>query len=123
VNIFGAAKLKSGKEKLTPQDEVENNAPQRVQTTVSPPRVAGQDPDQTSIQHIISPHSTPNSHRRQHTPRRRVVTPQTPRGMVQRSARQQNLSQDMMAETPAQANHCFFYFTQHKNQSPINPKK
>jgi hypothetical protein len=37
ANIFGAAKLKSGNEKLTPpQDEVENNAPQRVQTTVSP---------------------------------------------------------------------------------------
>jgi hypothetical protein len=30
ANIFGAAKLKRGKEKLTPQDEVENNAPQRV---------------------------------------------------------------------------------------------
>jgi hypothetical protein len=34
ANIFGAAKLESGKEKLTHQDEVENNAPQRVQTTV-----------------------------------------------------------------------------------------
>jgi hypothetical protein len=82
ANIFGTTKLKNGKEKLTPQDEVENNAPQRVQTTVSPPRVAGQDPKQTSIQQIISPHSTPNSHRRQHTPRRRVVTPQTPHGIV-----------------------------------------
>jgi hypothetical protein len=82
ANIFGAVKLKRGKEKLTPQDEVENNAPQRVQTTVSPPRVAGQDPDRTSLQQIISPHSTPNSHRRQHTPRRRVVTPHTPHGMV-----------------------------------------
>jgi hypothetical protein len=58
------------------------------------------------IQHIISPRSTPNSHRRQPTPRRRVITPQS-HGMVRRSARQQNLSQDMMAETLAQANHCF----------------
>jgi hypothetical protein len=41
-NIFGAAKLKRGKEQLTLQDEVENNAPQRVQTTVSPPRVTSQ---------------------------------------------------------------------------------
>jgi hypothetical protein len=82
ANIFGAAKLKSGKEKLTPQDEIENNAPQRVQTTVSPPRVTGQNPDQTSLQEIISPHSTPNSYRRQQTPHRRVVTPQTPHGMV-----------------------------------------
>jgi hypothetical protein len=68
--------------KLTPQDEVENKAPQRVQTTVSPPRVKSQEPDQTSFQEIISPQSTPNSHRRQHTPRRRVITPQTPHGMV-----------------------------------------
>jgi hypothetical protein len=109
ANIFGAAKLKSGNEKLTPQDEVENNAPQRVQTTFSPPRLASQDPDETSLQQIISPHSTPNSHRRQQTPRRRVVTPQTPHDMVRRSARQQNLSQDMMAETLAQANHCFLF--------------
>jgi hypothetical protein len=107
ANIFGAAKLKRGNEKLTPQDEVENNAPQRVQITISPPRVTSQDPDQTSLQKLISPHSTPNSHRRQQTPNRRVVTPQTPHGMVRRSAREQNLSQDMMAETPTQASHCF----------------
>jgi hypothetical protein len=59
-DIFGATKLKYGEEKLTPQDKVENNAPQRVQTTVSPPRVPNQNPEQTSLQHIISPHSTPN---------------------------------------------------------------
>jgi hypothetical protein len=34
ADIFGAAKLKREKEKLTPEDEVENNAPQRVHTTV-----------------------------------------------------------------------------------------
>jgi hypothetical protein len=105
ANIFVAARPKGGNRKLTPQDEVDNNAPQRVQTTVSPLRVASQDTDQTSLQHIISPHSTSNSHCRQHTPRRRIVTPQTPHGMVRRSARQQNLSQDMVAETLAQANH------------------
>jgi hypothetical protein len=122
ANIFVAAKPKNGNSKLTPQDEIENNAPQRVQTTVSPPRVASQDPYQTSLQHIISPHSTPNSHRRQHTPRRRVVTPQTPHGMVQRSARQQNLSQDMMAETLAQANHCFSISANTKYNCPSNTK-
>jgi hypothetical protein len=122
ANIFGATKLKNGKGKLTLQDEVENNAPQRVQTTVSPPRVAGQDPNQTSLQRIISPHSTPNSHRRQHTPRRRVVTPQTPHGMVRRSARQQKLSQDMMAETLAQANHCFSISPNTKSNHPSTPK-
>jgi hypothetical protein len=50
ADIFGAAKLKREKKKLTPQDEVENNAPQRVHTTVSPTRVTRQDPDQTSLQ-------------------------------------------------------------------------
>jgi hypothetical protein len=122
ANIFGAAKLKRGKEKLTPQDEVENNAPQRMQTIVSPPRVTSKDPVQTSLQQIISPHSTPNSHRRQHTPHRRLVTPQTPHGMVRRSARQQNLSQDMMAETLAQANHCFSITANTKINHPSTPK-
>jgi hypothetical protein len=111
ADIFGAAKLKREKKKLTPQYKVENNAPQRVHTTVSPPRVTRQDPDQTSLQRIMSPHSAPNSHRRQQTPHRRIVTPHTPHGMVRRSTRQHNLSQDIMAETLAKANHCFFHFS------------
>jgi hypothetical protein len=122
ANIFGAAKLKRGQEKLTRQDEVENYAPQRVQTTVSPPRVTIQDPDQTSLQQFISPQSTPTSHRRQRTPHRRVVTPQTPHGTVRRSARQQNLSQDMMAETLAQANHCFSISATTKINHPSTTK-
>jgi hypothetical protein len=61
-----------------------------------------------SPQPNTSSHSTPNSHRRQKTPARRVVTPQTPHAMVRRSAGQHhNLSQDMIAETISQANHCF----------------
>jgi hypothetical protein len=90
---------------IAPQDEIENNAHQRVQTTVSPPRVASQDPEKTSLQHIMPSQSTPKSHRRQQTPVRRTVTPQTPHVMVRRSARQQKISQDMMAETITQANH------------------
>jgi hypothetical protein len=35
ANIFVVAKPKNGNSKLTPQDEIENNAPQRAQTTVS----------------------------------------------------------------------------------------
>jgi hypothetical protein len=85
-----------------------------VQTTVSPPRVASQDPEQISLQPISPSQSTPNSHRRQNTPVRRIVTPQTPHVMVQRSARQQNLSQDMLAETINQANHCFSISAQTK---------
>jgi hypothetical protein len=77
-----------------------------VQTTVSPPRVAGTDTEHISLQ--------PNSHRMQKTPVRRIVTPQTPHVMGRRSARQQNLSQDMMAETIDQANHCFAISAQTK---------
>jgi hypothetical protein len=42
ANIFLSAKQKQKNAKLTPQDEIENSAPQRVQTAVSPPRVASQ---------------------------------------------------------------------------------
>jgi hypothetical protein len=85
-----------------------------VHTTVSPPRVGSQDPVKTSLQHIIPSQSTPNSHRRQHTPLRRIVTPQTSHVMVRRSARQQNSSQDMMAETITHTNHCFYLSAQTK---------
>jgi hypothetical protein len=104
--IFEASKPNKVSNTITPQLEAGNSAPPRVQTTVSPPRVDTQNPHDLPIQHIISPRSPPNSHRRQPTPRRRIITPQS-HGMVRRSARQQNLSQDMTAETLAQANHCF----------------
>jgi hypothetical protein len=110
-----------GKKNLPPQDKVENIAPQRLQTTASPPRVTSQNPNQASLQNIISSHSMPNSHRRQRTHHRRVDTPQTPHGMVRRSSRQQNLSQDMMAETLSQANHCFSISARTKINHPSTP--
>jgi hypothetical protein len=60
ANIFFSAKPKHANDKLAPQDEIENSAPQRVQTTISPPRVAIKGPNQTSLQHIITSQSTPN---------------------------------------------------------------
>jgi hypothetical protein len=42
--------------------------------------------------------------------------------MVRCSARQQNLSQDMMAETLAQANHCFSISANIKSNHPSTPK-
>jgi hypothetical protein len=42
--------------------------------------------------------------------------------MVQRSARQQNVSQDMMAETLAQSNHCFSISANTKIIHPSTPK-
>jgi hypothetical protein len=98
ANIFEGAKGRKSKLVVPPTDGVENSAPPRVQTTVSPPRVANTTTQKNSPQPNTSSHSTPNSHRRQHTPARRVVTPQTPHVMVRRSAGQQhNVSQYMIA--------------------------
>jgi hypothetical protein len=116
ASIFEGAKRRKSKNILTPIDGIENNAPQRVQTTASPPRVAGTNAEQISLQTNTLVQSTPNSHRRQKTPARRIVTPHTPHVMVRRSDRQQNLSQDMMAETINQANHCFAISAQPKTQ-------
>jgi hypothetical protein len=91
-----------------------------VQTTVSPPRVDTQIPHELPIQHIISSQLPPNSHQRQPAPNRRIITPQS-HGMVRRSTRQQNLSQDMMAETLAQANHSFSISTNTKCCHPPIP--
>jgi hypothetical protein len=122
ASIFVSAKPRNINNPLAPQDGIENNAPQRVQNTVSPPRVAGTDPEQISHQPISPSQSSPNSHRRQKTPVRRIVTPQTPHVMVQRSARQQNVSQDMMAETINQANKCFSISAQTKYTHQPNTK-
>jgi hypothetical protein len=101
-----------------PTDGVENVAPPRVQNTVSPPRVANTTAQQFYPQPNTSSHSTPNSHRRQKTPARRAVTPHTPHVMVRCSAGQQhNLSQDMIAKTTSQENHCFSIST---NPEPKN---
>jgi hypothetical protein len=101
---------------------VENTAPQRVQATVSPPRLAGTDAEQISLQPNTSLKSAPNSRRKQKTPARIIVTPQAPHVMVRRSVRQQhNLSQDMMAETINQAIHCFAISAQPKNQYSKKP--
>jgi hypothetical protein len=122
ATIFEASKPNKVSNKLTPQLDADNSAPQRVQTTVSPPRVDTRIPHELPIQHIISPQLPPNLHRRQTAPHRRIITQQS-HGMVRRSTRQQNLSQDMMAETLAQANHCFFYFHKHQMLSTTNPKR
>jgi hypothetical protein len=121
ASIFETAKQRKTKSILTPTDGIENTAPQRVQTTVSPPRVAGTDAEQISLHPNTSLQSTPNSHRRQKTTARRIVTPQTPHVMVRRSATQHNLSQDMLAETINQANHCFAISAQPKTQYSKTP--
>jgi hypothetical protein len=94
-----------------------------VQSTVSPTRVAGTDTEQISLKPISPSQSTPNSHRRQNTPVIQIVTPQTHHVMVRRSARQQNLSQYMMAETINQAHHCFAISAQKYTKKPSDNTK
>jgi hypothetical protein len=79
ASSFASAKQRNKNNPLAPKDEIENNAPQRVQTTVSRLRVAATDQYQISLQLILPSQSTPISHRR----------PQTTHVMVRRSARQQ----------------------------------
>jgi hypothetical protein len=108
ANIFEGATRQKSRVMIPPAETVENVAPPRVQNTVSPPRVQNTATQQRVPQQTTSSHLTQNLHRRQHTPHRRAVTPPTPHGMVRRSASQKyNLSQDMIAETINQANHCF----------------
>jgi hypothetical protein len=82
ANIFEGAKRRKSKVVAPPTDGVENAAPPRVQNTVSLPRVANTTAQKMSPQPNTSSPSTPNSYRRQKTPSRRVVTPQTPHVMV-----------------------------------------
>jgi hypothetical protein len=106
---------------IPPTETVKNVAPPRVQNTISPTRVQNTSPQLRVAQKATSSHLTPNSHRRQHTPHRRAVTPPTPHVMVRRSAGQKyNLSQDMMAEKINQANHCLSFPT---TPGPKNTEK
>jgi hypothetical protein len=108
ADIFEGATRRKSKVVIPPTERVGNVAPQRVQNTVPPPRVANTMAQQRPTQSTTSSHLMPNSHRRQHTPHRRAVTPPTPHAMVRRSDGQQyNLSQDKIAEKINQANHCF----------------
>jgi hypothetical protein len=113
ADIFeGATRLHKLRVVIPPAETVGNDAPPRVQITVSPPRVQKTATPQMVAQQTTSSLLTPNAHRRPHTPHRRAVTPQTPHVMVRRSASQKyNLSQDMIAETINQANHCFSFPT------------
>jgi hypothetical protein len=89
VDIFEGATRQTSKIVIPPTDGVENVAPPSVQNTVSPPRVENTTAQQRPPQPTTSSHSAPNSHRRQHTPHRRAVTPPTPHVMVRHSVGQQ----------------------------------
>jgi hypothetical protein len=108
ADIFEGATRHKSRVVIPPAETVINVAPPRVQNTVSPPRVQNTATQQRVTQQTTSSLLTPNSHHRPNTPHRRAVKPPTPHVMVRRSASQKyNLSQDMIAETINQANHCF----------------
>jgi hypothetical protein len=118
ADIFEGATRQNSRVVIPPAETVENVAPPRMQNTVSPPRVKYTTTQQTVPQQTTSPHLTLDSYRRKHTPHRRAVTPPTPHVMVRRSASQKyNLSQDMIAETINQANHCFSFPTTPGNKT------
>jgi hypothetical protein len=112
AHIFEGATRQQLRVVIPPAKMVRNDAPPRVQNTVSPLRVQNTATTERVAQQTTSAHLTPNTHRIPHTPHRRAVTPPTPHVMVRHSASQKyNLSQDMIAETINQANHCFSFPT------------
>jgi hypothetical protein len=113
ADIFeGATRSHTSRVVIPPAKTAGNDAPTRVQITVSPPRVQNTATPQRVGQQTTLSLLTPHSHRRPHTPHNRAVTPPPPHDMVRRSASQKHhLSQDMIAETVNQANHCFSFPT------------
>jgi hypothetical protein len=118
ADIFEGVARQKSKVLIPPTNGVKNAAPPRVQNTVSSPRVANTTAQQIPPHPTTSSHSTPNSRHSQQTPARRAVIRPTPHVMVRRSAGQQhNLSQDMIAETISQANHCISISTDQEHQN------
>jgi hypothetical protein len=83
------------------------DAPPRVQMAVSPPKVVNDTTPARAVQPTGITSTTPNSHRRLSTTLARAVTLNIPHTMIRRSTHQQNLTNDMSAETIQQANHVF----------------
>jgi hypothetical protein len=91
----GATRWRKSKVLIPPSETVGNDAPPRVQITVSTPRVQNAATPQRVAQQITTAILTPNSHRRTHATPKRAVTPLPPHSMARRSAVQQhNLSQE-----------------------------
>jgi hypothetical protein len=107
--IFEGALPTYRKDKTSPRFESNDiDAPPRVQIKVLPPRVVDGTTPNRKIQPTGITSITPNSHRRLDSTPARAVTPNIPHAIIRRSAHQQNLTNDMLAETIQQANHVFF---------------
>jgi hypothetical protein len=117
--IFKGALPVCKKDTLSPLFETNDiDAPPRVQIEVSPPRVINGATPVRVIQPTFITSTTPNSHRRLSPPPARAVTPNTPHDMIRRSAQEQNLANDMLAETIQQANHVLSLPTGPTSRSP-----
>jgi hypothetical protein len=98
--IFEGALPTRKKDATSPLLEInDNDAPQMVQISVSPPRVINETTPLRVMQPTVTHIMTPNSHQRLSPTPCRSVTPTTPHYMIRCSAHQQNLSHDMLAET------------------------
>jgi hypothetical protein len=116
--LEGATRSHKSKVLIPPTETLGNDASQRVQITVSPLRVQNAATPQRVAQQTTTAILAPNLYRRTHTTPRRAVTPPTPHAMVRRSAGQKyNLSQDMIAETVHQANHCVSFPTSPRSKT------
>jgi hypothetical protein len=117
--------LSAGKKEVTsPLLEINNNdAPPRAQIAVSPPRLIKRVTPSRVMQPTAANTMTPNSHQRLSPTSASAVTPNTPHYMVRRSAHQQNLSHDMLAETVQQSNHVFSLSTGPTIRSPTKNTK
>jgi hypothetical protein len=115
--IYEGALPARKKDTTSPLFEINDiDAPPRVQIAVSPPRVVNGTTPSRAVHPTVITSTTPNSHRRLSTTPARAVTPNTPHAMIRRSAHQQNLTDDMLAETIQQENHVFFTPNRVNNQ-------
>jgi hypothetical protein len=106
--IFEGALLARKKNTTSPLFEInDNDAPPRVQIAVSPLRLINGATPSRLIQPTVTSITTPNSHRRLSPLPARAVIPNKLHALIRRSAHQQNLTNDMLAETIQQANHIF----------------
>jgi hypothetical protein len=90
----------------------------RVQTTISPPRVINGTTPVRAVDPTVITSTTPHSYRISSKTLARAVTPKTPHAMIGRSIHQQNLTNNMLAETIQKANHVFSLPTGSTSRSP-----
>jgi hypothetical protein len=104
--IFEGALTTYKKDMTSPPFKINDiDEPPRLQIAVSPLRVVNGTTHNRTIQPSGISSMTPRSHRRLNPTPAIAVTPNIPHAMIRRSTHQQNLTNEMLAETIQQANH------------------